>query len=624
MPTPRKSLQDFDKIFCLVASLLSVIALFTVGQILVSRGVTSADWADYYLIILLSLSTWIPIKSLRTANIQRVGWKQAVSVMFICFGFAALRYYFMPTLGVTRDQEKQFYAILDFFPSRAGAIQHQPPLDLIYQYFMSLLFGTKVWVVKFNAIFFSILASTTLFLLIWNKTKSLGLVLAFSAAYFFHSVVFEYSYVARPLATGLFFMILTGYAIDLGNRALAFSAALLSLLALGLQAPFYLLGLALFMLPSCKKSWDQLLAIVSAIVLFLPIQLFIFLNCPPFLGVKSGETLSFAIWLRDFIQYDTSTELIHVFIYPFLIIVLPLALIDILQIKRRELLTDWVIKFIAAITPLAICYVFMNGFNQWNNNIYYFVFFWPLSLILISDHIALTSQHTITRVAAFIALTAAILATPQGFTGQAYPQAQDEKELYEFLSSQPQKTFAHLPTCIAEENFACTGRVDHRLWEMPKRIEDGGLATYPHKLVIDWLYDFYRSPEDVDIFYISIRFNHISRDAKDGLTASICSQLQCRHIGELLLVEIPKSDEQSAKLRTSKTLKSIYEKVHSFGIKETELSPKVISIYAANKDRLVEAKAMLKTYENNLAWKERAYVVDKLKGFIQTTQDQSQ
>ncbi|MEQ1723982.1 MAG: hypothetical protein ABL930_12470, partial [Pseudobdellovibrio sp.] len=193
----------------------------------------------------------------------------------------------------------------------ASAIHFQPPLDYILQKFMVVTFGFTDFVIRLNAVVFSVVASTLFFALLKRISGSYIMSLVLCTLMIFEPWFFKYSFDARPMALGylslVVFMITfinllkpKAEGLKKSDSILLFCTSVLFTMALGYQ-PVAILSAIIAALGCCRffsknenKYYFQKLIypIAAALVFFIPIQIKIYLDSLHTVSPSFGNMLN--------------------------------------------------------------------------------------------------------------------------------------------------------------------------------------------------------------------------------------------------------------------------------------------------------------------------------------------
>ena len=423
-----------------------------------------------------------------------------VGVFTVTFIF---RKYFAPTSSIWCDEDLQYQYSLERAPVVAGLVQHQPPLDMAISRFVITFFGLSEGTVRFSANLFSSVAAGLIAVFSFQTLNSMIVAILFAALFSLHPVVATFGFEARPISLGLTAIILvlsrasrvfdTSFEPQRRQWLCGLGASFLCLIALGLQPPFLLLAMSLgiFIIPELavqKKIWI-VSQWVAAIVLFLPIQIFIFHHAPQRFYRLGGNIVEDILG-----QYQWSNFAEPLRVYGALIVLA--GLLALLQSLRpqaeRKFIQANVFFFVVFGFFLSILIPFFKAEVRWTLFIYYIVFAWPVSIFAFIMAVAGSRALRRPRLIGVILLLVIpfILLSTQG----AYrPIRGDFRSVAHYIKSSDlaNQRLALLQTCIfIQSGYCTTWPTGANVYLGGEGLKSGGKLDFAEKDTLTWWSDF--------------------------------------------------------------------------------------------------------------------------------------
>lgn len=373
--------------------------------------------------------------------------------------------------SVWLDEHIQALYSTTLLPVAAGAIQHQPPGDMVLTNLGLWISGFSVWGLRFHSCLFSALAGAILFglakYLSGSRVFGLLCMLFFSV----HQIVYKYGYEARPISLGLFMELLflsalllqIKYISEKRNRRSGLylsGITLIYLSSLGLQ-PAFIVGLSIvfFTVLACfKREYIGTAGLLTlGLALFIPLQVFIFSLAPPRFTLTEG--LNFVRTFEEFKYSNFSMLSIYYNPIGYVCILLSLIYAAILHFRRKpcDLVTVFLI-FLTIFFPIALIPYF-KAHIEWELLNHYLVSFLPLVFLLFAAlwghlHVQIFKLSWLSDVLSiFVFAAMAKTFEYKDRSGSMSKEHQDLKSAYKAVQESMNKEDLLLSFCLNSKNF---------------------------------------------------------------------------------------------------------------------------------------------------------------------------
>jgi hypothetical protein len=496
----------------LIISILGVVA--TVGAALKYSRVeySSIPFIDQYFFLTLALATICSLFFL----CKKWRWEREIVIFFLLWLFLI---FFqgkdIRSVSIWLDEDFQIWTSLYQLPIEAGWNQHQPPLHFALLGGWLPLLGLSEFSVRLFTLIFSASGAAMLAFYLRYWLNSWWPVVGILPLYLFHPYIIRYSYEVRPIALGLFCMIvwfgsIFSYiweeGVSLGSSLPIAVFTFFSLISLGFQPPIFGFAVSLAVLFSpiaLKNKCFTLSAMFFGFLIYLPIQIYILRLAPPRFSRIEGFSI---IDLLNAFSWKTFLPFINLYLKPIFPFVLVVILLGLMIHKDWRWLRDTFRKTIFFSILLGIVFFFalpfFSSYLDWHLHPYYFLAVWPILIFLLvyllQEAIPMRIIALPALIFALLFLTLQLIPNPFFRTYSQFiePRADMRGALQEALQvAQDGKETLLFPICGGSADVWCPSRIVGSSVYLNERSVGGLKVNFPAKHAPEFLVEYSKQPQ---------------------------------------------------------------------------------------------------------------------------------
>lgn len=395
--------------------------------------------------------------------IERPNLKDNLDLLVVFAFILIARLLMFDVISVWLDEEVQAFSVMHFYPVQAGALQHQPPLDMLFTKLGLLVGNTSIWGLRMHAVIFSSLAATLLYWLLKNISKSMLVAFVLTLYFSFHRYTVQFGFEARPISLGLYSEVLFLGLMFCALRKEQINFAFLScgtflyLSSLGMQPVYVVVISLLFLLVLVgfdRSYFKSFLSVLIGFLLFLPLQIVILFNSPP--RIVGISEFSLTRFLEQFTLQNFS--FLSLYFIPWGVI----AAVSFLAVLFYQLKDK---KWVPELTQLFYCgfvIVIFSGFSiaffkshiAWGLQEYYLISVLPLLFVAVAVAFSVIKEKKYLKKVIFILLSLIFVGSYNWANFAILNQRENIKDAYKFLKNQKQPSDLVLSLCLGPVNWA--------------------------------------------------------------------------------------------------------------------------------------------------------------------------
>lgn len=427
---------------------------------------------EYYWPILLFLAFiffLFDIKILKSFSNFKI--RKYLDIIAVFFILLITRLWFVNEASVWLDEHIQALYSTTLLPVAAGAIQHQPPGDMVLTHLGLWVSGYSVLGLRFHACLFSALAGATLFGLTryFSGSRVFGLLCMFFFS--IHHIIFKNGYLARPVSFGLFMELLFFSALFLQikqisekrpaqNNLYLSGITVIYLSSLGFQPPF-IVGLSVLffaILSYFKREYLKTTGLILiGLAVFIPLQIFIINLSPPRFTLTTGLNLSRTFEELKYVNF----EVLRIYVNPIGYICMALLFLYVVMLFYKSKSADFNTAFIFFLTLLfpLIAIPYFKAHVAWELLDHYLVSILPLLFLFFSvlwGHLLISKQKwpwisSLLSICIFVLVAKTYVYKDR--YGLLVNEHQDLKSAYKTVRENMGQDDLVLSFCLNSENF---------------------------------------------------------------------------------------------------------------------------------------------------------------------------
>lgn len=291
--------MNFRKLTSWISASVAFYFLCTAALLLISLSNYEHKWGDYYVVVLLfviNVFIFLNIKAQYSAE-KKIPSRELIGYFFLFLVQAVVRVWeisFSGAPGLWLDEITQVQFSQMGILHRSSAMEHQPPLSYMSINFFTFWGGLNDTAARLSVALFSALSGTIAFVLFRHITRTVIVPIILTCLLVFHQYFYQYSIETRPIMIGIFFCLLyVSYLVSLfdektlGWPHYSFLTVLgiLFLMSLGFQPAVLMVSLFLAISLILFSGFDKkylylILSILASVILYIPVQLVIFVTSP--------------------------------------------------------------------------------------------------------------------------------------------------------------------------------------------------------------------------------------------------------------------------------------------------------------------------------------------------------